>query len=81
MPKIRYTYDFSKQQDVLAAHEKDAAVDVGVQVLHVDALDRVLEDEICWGPARQQRFNQHLIHAPRMSVFANRQAGVEALPN
>jgi hypothetical protein len=39
-------YNLAQQQHVLAAHDKHASIDVGVDVLDKDALDRVLQDQI-----------------------------------
>lgn len=42
------TYNLTDHLDVLATNDEDTAVDVGEDVLDVDALDGVLHHEIAW---------------------------------
>ncbi len=43
---LRSTYNLSQQEHILSANEKDATLDVCIQILGEDALNRILEYEI-----------------------------------
>lgn len=48
------SYDFAKEQNVLASNQEDASTDIGIDLLDKNALDSIRQDQIRW---RDQSFS------------------------
>lgn len=50
MGRSRSTYNLPKKQDILSSHQEQSTLNVGIEVVHEEALNRILKHQVAYIP-------------------------------